>query len=44
MIEVSVWGVLGFIALGICIAEAYEFRVWSRYKEGKREASGYKGK
>lgn len=37
MITVSVWGVLGFIALGMLIAEAYEFHAWCKYTQGKRE-------
>jgi len=37
MITVSVWGVLGFIALGVLIAEAYEFHAWCKYQQGKRE-------
>lgn len=37
MITVSVWGVLGFIALGMLIAEVYEFHAWCKYTQGKRE-------
>lgn len=42
MITCSVWGVLGFIALGIVLAEAYEYHAWARYKQGKREGSGFR--
>lgn len=44
MIECSVWGVLGFIALGIGIAEAYECHAWWRYRQGKREGMEQKSR
>lgn len=40
----SVWMALGFIFLGMGIAEYYNYRAWARYKDGRKdeEKSGQK--
>lgn len=30
----SIWAALGFIALGAAISEAYNYRIWKKYKDG----------
>ena len=37
MINCSIWGVLGFIALGMLINKAYEYYAWLRYNQGRRD-------
>lgn len=32
----SIWAALGFIALGAAISEAYNYRIWLKYKDGMR--------
>jgi hypothetical protein len=44
MVTLSVWEVLGLIALGMSIAEVYEYHSWWRYQQGKREGRDQKMK
>jgi len=37
----SIWGALGFMALGAMVSELYNFRAWGRYREGKQEGRIY---
>ena len=30
----NIWAALGFIALGAAISEAYNYRIWKKYKDG----------
>lgn len=36
--EMTVWSALGFIGMGVLFAEFYEYRMWRRYQQGKRES------
>ena len=39
--HMTVWGALGFIALGVMIDRIYAIMEWRKYYEGKRVSEGY---
>lgn len=39
----EVWKALGFMSLGMLIAEVYNMRAWRRYREGRAEGAEYRG-
>jgi hypothetical protein len=43
MIQMSLWGALGLIALGASVAEVYNLQAWRRYREGRADAARNQG-
>lgn len=39
--QMSIWGALGFIALGVVIDRTYAILEWRKYYEGKRARGAY---
>lgn len=40
----SIWWALFFMALGGTVVEVFELKVWTRYKQGKREGMDEKSR